>query len=138
MSASHSRVPGSKLYIEILRRDPCVYCGKVMQYMPKEKRTSRNSMSIDHIIPRANLEKGQNHWMNFAPACHRCNNGKNTLPMLLYLMMRQGLPNRMTPADILDYRKAHRDHFEHEFNLLPDRWYDPLHLLLEDPSAILG
>jgi 5-methylcytosine-specific restriction endonuclease McrA len=58
-------------YIEVIRHDPCVYCGGV-------------SDTVDHIEPVS--AGGQNHWTNLAPACRSCNSGKKDHPLLLALL----------------------------------------------------
>jgi 5-methylcytosine-specific restriction endonuclease McrA len=63
----------SRTYAEILRRDPCAYCGAAME-------------DIDHIDPI--VSGGENHWTNLTAACGSCNNRKYSFPLLLFLARR--------------------------------------------------
>lgn len=58
-------------YIEILRRDPCAYCGG-------------RADAIDHIEPLA--RGGGNTWENLASACGSCNSKKRDKVLLLFLL----------------------------------------------------
>lgn len=60
-------------YVEIVRRDPCAYCGEV-------------GGTIDHIVPLNG--DGVNHWENFTGACLACNGGKRDRSLLAYLVRR--------------------------------------------------
>lgn len=72
--AKLSQVTGETVeYVAIIRRDPCVYCGK-----PREH--------IDHIDPFA--DGGPTEWNNLAPACARCNYEKSRQPLLIFLLKR--------------------------------------------------
>lgn len=57
-------------YIRVLKRDPCVYCGGLMQH-------------IDHVVPIIN--KGEHSWENLAAACSKCNLGKGKRSLLDFL-----------------------------------------------------
>ncbi len=63
----------TRAYVEVIRRDPCVYCGAP-------------SDTIDHIVPIS--VGGRNHWSNLAPACRPCNSGKKDRRLLLALLAR--------------------------------------------------
>lgn len=63
----------SRDYIEIIKHDPCVYCGSA-------------SKEIDHIRPVA--AGGSGEWDNLAPACRSCNGRKHTLDLLPFLLRR--------------------------------------------------
>lgn len=65
--------PAAKAYIQIIRRDPCCYCGAP-------------SREIDHIV--AVTAGGSGEWDNLTPACRACNNGKQTKDLLTYLLHR--------------------------------------------------
>lgn len=58
-------------YAEVLRRDPCCYCGAPMQH-------------IDHIHPIAC--GGDGSWTNLTAACQRCNLHKGVRPLLAFLL----------------------------------------------------
>lgn len=60
-------------YVEVIRRDPCVYCG-------------RPSDTIDHINPVSISRSSQ--WDNLAPACRSCNSAKGTRSLLNFLLYR--------------------------------------------------
>lgn len=57
-------------YAEIVRLDPCSYCGGP-------------SGEVDHIDPASIV--GHNGWENLTAACRRCNARKNASPLLVYL-----------------------------------------------------
>lgn len=58
-------------YMELLRHDPCAYCGAVCG-------------ALDHIVP---LSAGGPHAAdNLAAACTPCNSSKHTRPLLTYLL----------------------------------------------------
>lgn len=58
-------------YVEILRGDPCCYCGKPMEH-------------VDHIRPVAN--GGDGDWTNLTAACAACNLAKKTAELLAFLL----------------------------------------------------
>jgi hypothetical protein len=60
-------------YLDILKCDPCVYCGA-----PSE--------AIDHIKPIS--RGGDSHWMNLTAACKACNSGKRNNELLIYMLHR--------------------------------------------------
>jgi len=60
-------------FADILRRDPCSYCGEPTEH-------------IDHIDPVA--FGGSNAWDNLTGACASCNTRKHTKPLLLFLATR--------------------------------------------------
>jgi 5-methylcytosine-specific restriction endonuclease McrA len=61
-------------YVEILRRDPCCYCGVAAQH-------------IDHIEPLIN--GGTSDSANLTSACGSCNTRKGGRSLLAFLMARQ-------------------------------------------------
>ena len=63
------------VYAEILRGDPCAYCGGPMK-------------QIDHIT--AKNRGGYDAWHNLTAACAECNNAKQDQSLLLYLFERGG------------------------------------------------
>lgn len=60
-------------YVEILRGDPCSYCGALMEH-------------IDHI--QAVASGGSGDWTNLTAACAACNHRKGTRDLLDFLMDR--------------------------------------------------
>lgn len=63
----------SAAYQEIIRVDPCVYCGAA-------------SVAIDHIAPI--VEGGSDRWENLAPVCKSCNSRKRSRSVLVMLLSR--------------------------------------------------
>jgi 5-methylcytosine-specific restriction endonuclease McrA len=60
-------------YIEILKRDPCAYCGKPSEH-------------VDHIT--AVVRGGSSAWGNLAAACAFCNQSNSALSLLRFLHNR--------------------------------------------------
>lgn len=58
-------------FAEILRCDPCCYCGSQHEH-------------VDHIVPIS--QGGESSWDNLTSACQSCNNKKIDKPMLLFLL----------------------------------------------------
>ncbi len=67
-------------YAEILRLDPCSYCGGAA------------GGTLDHIQPVAN--GGANNWTNLTGACPSCNSQKRTRPLLRFLLARRSMGER--------------------------------------------
>lgn len=63
--------PQAREYVNILRHDPCSYCGSV-------------AGEIDHIEPLA--AGGTNEWGNLTAACRSCNAKKNRSSLLAALL----------------------------------------------------
>jgi 5-methylcytosine-specific restriction endonuclease McrA len=61
-------------YSEILRSDPCSYCGE-------------STTTIDHIRPSS--LGGGNEWDNLTGACLGCNSRKRTRSLLNFLLVRE-------------------------------------------------
>jgi 5-methylcytosine-specific restriction endonuclease McrA len=57
-------------YAEIVRADPCSYCGGV-------------GGTVDHIVPLD--QGGRHHWSNFTGACAWCNKSKHTTSAILFM-----------------------------------------------------
>ncbi len=66
--------PEAGYYEEILRDDPCAYCGRPCEH-------------IDHIVPL--ISGGEHDWTNFAPACQHCNQVKHAKSLLEFLCVLQ-------------------------------------------------
>lgn len=122
MSNLRSRKASSptKLYIKLLRRDPCVFCGKHYKYPQKHKKAGAIHNTIDHIHPVA--RGGGNHWMNYTSACPNCNTYKSDNSLLGYLL---GIPipsarDTRVPSIVLG-----------------DKWYMPLDLRTSPESVII-
>jgi 5-methylcytosine-specific restriction endonuclease McrA len=59
-------------YMDVLRRDPCAYCGGV-------------GGGVDHVEPY--IQGGANDWTNLTGCCRRCNQEKSTRGALLFLAL---------------------------------------------------
>jgi len=57
-------------YADIIRRDPCCYCGG-------------KATAIDHIFPIA--KGGEGDWLNLTPSCKPCNSRKKDKSLLAFL-----------------------------------------------------
>lgn len=64
-------------YLDVIRLDPCVYCGGV-------------SDTVDHIDPVS--ASMSSHWSNLAPACRGCNSSKGAKSVLGFLLYRMASP----------------------------------------------
>jgi 5-methylcytosine-specific restriction endonuclease McrA len=60
-------------YAEILKKDPCSYCGE-------------RATSVDHIVPV--VASGPNEWTNLTSSCRSCNSTKSDRPLLYFLLVR--------------------------------------------------
>lgn len=61
-------------YCELVKNDPCVYCGEP-------------SSEIDHIVP-VSVSRSSD-WTNLAPACDSCNSSKGAKSLLDFLAYRK-------------------------------------------------
>lgn len=68
--AQRAPAEGTVEYMQILRRDPCCYCGAEMQH-------------VDHIVPV--VADGSPSWDNLTAACARCNTRKRTKTLLTFM-----------------------------------------------------
>lgn len=62
-------------YRLMLRRDPCVWCG----------RPPFRGATIEHIQPRS--KGGSDNWYNLAGACVWCNRSRGTTSALMWLLL---------------------------------------------------
>lgn len=62
----------------------CCWCG----CMTTEQRDKKNSSTIEHIIPKS--LGGKNVLDNYAMACYKCNNKRNTLTIEKFMELRNG------------------------------------------------
>ena len=75
-------------WLEVLHRDPCVYCGARSWH---EDGSEGPPITMDHIEPVrdgakvACYMKGRPPWHNAAPACSACNSGKSALSLLAFV-----------------------------------------------------
>lgn len=68
--AGRSFTTAERDYLEVLRQDPCAYCGKPGDH-------------LDHIVPLA--RGGEGDWTNLTSACRQCNQSKSARSLLSYL-----------------------------------------------------
>lgn len=69
---------GTPPWSDVLRRDPCCYCGVRVQHM-----------TLDHIVPRASGASGRRPTAdNATPACPSCNQEKGSQSLLAFLVTR--------------------------------------------------
>lgn len=73
-------MPKPATWANVLRRDPCAYCGR-----PFGGRR-RAQITVDHITPKA--AGGDNSPENLTAACKHCNVDKDTTSLLLFLIDR--------------------------------------------------
>jgi 5-methylcytosine-specific restriction endonuclease McrA len=66
-----------KAMYEIVRRDPCTYCG-----IPDDH--WRSGVGADHIVPLS--QGGETASTNMTACCQFCNSSKHTKSMLLFLL----------------------------------------------------
>lgn len=93
---------------EVLRRDPCAYCGGVAEH-------------LDHITARSRGGKRQSDFLNLTAACGRCNSSKHAHALLTFLLRRSidgeraRLDAERAASDRLDYagNRAHDCLFHH-------------------------
>jgi hypothetical protein len=115
---TRAKMPGSGYYVGILRKDCCAFCGK----KPEDEVST-----VDHIQPSS--RRGLNCWLNFAPACERCNNKKGNLTLLEFLLLRQGVP--MVRSREIDQENEFYDPTDSlKIAHMSHRWYNPLYELL--------
>lgn len=81
LASAHKRrgtplTDAAREYVEVIKNDPCVYCGAAMR-------------EVDHIKPLA--AGGSGDWDNLAPACRSCNGRKHTFELLPFLLRRTAI-----------------------------------------------
>ena len=75
-----------------LKRDPCVYCGRVPKLRQLEKPAGLwfGSGTIEHITPRSQMSKEEmslSSWENLAGACRKCNSSRGNRSLLNWLLV---------------------------------------------------
>lgn len=71
------RLQRIRLWCDVLRRDPCVYCGR------------RPAGTVDHITPRSQGAPRHHTMTNSAPACRACNQRRGPRSLLEFLIVRK-------------------------------------------------
>jgi len=109
---------GTSYYAQVLRRDPCSYCGV------------SGSQTIDHIHPR-NFG-GANHWRNYTAACAKCNRTKGSQSLLSFLLgpFATGTTKKQRRAKVRELGEIGTIRNASCKTDLPDNWFDPLGDLL--------
>lgn len=82
-----------RAWYEILKQDPCAYCG------------GKNE-TVDHITPRS--KGGRNTWDNVAPACYRCNQRKADRSLLVFLITEHHSELQPPHLSVGGYRSGRR------------------------------
>jgi 5-methylcytosine-specific restriction endonuclease McrA len=62
-----------------LRTEPCVYCGKLLAF---------EKMTVEHVVPKS--RGGRDSSLNKVGCCEPCNRKRGSMPLLHYLLERQG------------------------------------------------
>lgn len=73
--------PGLRVYLNIIKEDPCVYCGGA-------------GGTVEHIVPQSHpawrrrnpRDTGPHHWSNMAMSCRSCNSRKSGKGLLVFLI----------------------------------------------------
>jgi HNH endonuclease len=73
--------PNLQLWLEVIDRDPCSYCGSVHDGL-----IDKNVRHWDHIIPES--VGGVSEWDNLTGACSSCNPSKRDKPLLIFLLQK--------------------------------------------------
>lgn len=71
--------PEHREMVDIVRRDPCSYCGAHDDFW-------RDGIGADHVIPR--IADGPLDPMNVTGCCRACNSAKRDRPLLVFLFER--------------------------------------------------
>ncbi len=73
LSNNRFRSQWSKRWREIMRADPCTWCGGAGGF-------------VDHIVPQSRCNPGQRKsWMNVTGTCAKCNGRRGDAPVLQWL-----------------------------------------------------
>ena len=73
LSYNRFRSQWSKRWREIVRADPCAWCGGAGGF-------------VDHIVPQSRCNPGQRKsWMNLTGTCPECNRRRGDAPVLQWL-----------------------------------------------------
>lgn len=78
-------------WYQVLRRDPCPYCGVRMTWCRYDRRQKGTDASRDHIVPRS--LGGTTTYDNIAMVCCSCNSHKSNYKLLQFLV-KGGLRRR--------------------------------------------
>ena len=111
---------------EVLRRDPCSYCGSRED---KDGVVHGSPMTMDHIVPRSITGESRSYPVrsNAAPACRPCNQAKGSQPLLVFLVggaMRSSLVPA-GPATVRDAFEALGGGLQHARQLAAAMRVDP-------------
>lgn len=81
---SNTKQPTMRAWANILRNDPCCYCGDVGQG------------TLEHVVPDASYGVQTNTVVNVVGACSECNNQRGAAPILTFLMTKHWSKRRRT------------------------------------------
>lgn len=87
---------------KIVKRDPCIYCGNI----PKPLDRSR-----EHIIPQS--LGGENTWDNVVGACQKCNQSRDKVPFVIYLIKLHAKRNPVAQNSMVLHRGCGPDESGH-------------------------
>jgi hypothetical protein len=88
-------------WVDIVRRDPCVYCGRRPDELPggtgqKFQRGDATLMTVEHVIPKSTPDHLRPRgWQNLVGACWTCNHKRGDVPLLHYLLGLRARPVRV-------------------------------------------
>jgi len=120
MQTEESRVPGNAYFLKVIRRDPCVYCGR----LTTTEINNSASYTKDHIHPRT--RGGINNWTNIAPSCATCNRQKDHLSLLEFLLGFKPGQSVLRSNKQREYVKMLKLVPIEERAQQPARWFSPL------------
>lgn len=136
MGLFDKRHPGAYKYSQILRNDPCVWCGG-------------DAGTIEHITPRSKMRKvshqeegmGRDNWQNLASSCKRCNRSRGSMGMIRWILMRHGQDTQNSQNIQDNYYNQNYNNQEQNSNLerIGDREGDNVgRVNMADNSSIRG
>ena len=114
----------------ILRCEPCVYCGRTLPY---------ERMTVEHVIPKS--RGGRDGTLNKVGCCATCNQKRGSMPLLHYLLLRQGQDiKRIRKQFHLSQQRAQESLAKHKANRdkLNLTRYLPEQKYFRPPLATLG
>lgn len=75
-------------YREVVRKDPCAFCGRRSNSKRKRRRPKRAMRTIDHIEPKS--RGGRDNWSNITSSCYGCNQDKEDMNLLEFMLYKKG------------------------------------------------
>lgn len=104
---------GRTYYSKILKKDPCIFCGRVTK------------MTVEHIHPRAS--GGSNHWANLGASCATCNGDKSDYSLLGFLLVQNLTRDERKRRGVMGI-SPHKATFSQDLTIhdMPDMWHSPI------------